>query len=142
METIDDNHERQSVQAYARSLRPELPAYVFDKAPGRLFWLPAHLAVIAAAACIVLRGAPASLALLCAVIAGHSWGCLGLLAHETLHHAVTRRRWVESVVGCIGFAPYCLSPALWSVWHNQAHHGHTGKPVADPDGFGTLNFWR
>jgi fatty acid desaturase len=37
---------------------------------------------------------------------------------------------------------YCLSPTLWSAWHNQAHHGNTGKPVVDPDGFGTLGFWR
>ena len=31
---------------------------------------------------------------------------------------------------------------MWSAWHNQAHHGHTGKAVVDPDGYGTLGFWR
>jgi fatty acid desaturase len=135
-------YERQSVQCYAREVRAELPPEVFEKVPARLLWLPVHLTVIAAAAAVVLRGAPWWAALLCAVVAGHSWGCLGFLAHETLHHAVTPRRWLETLVGGIGFAPYCLSPALWTVWHNQAHHGHTGKPVADPDGYGTLGFWK
>jgi fatty acid desaturase len=142
MEMIGSRHERQSVQTYARALRAELPPEVFEKSPARLFWLPVHLLIIAAAAATVLSAPPVWLALLCAIVAGHSWGCLGFLAHETLHHAVTRRRWVETVVGVVGFAPYCLSPALWTVWHNQAHHGHTGKPVADPDGFGTLGFWK
>jgi hypothetical protein len=69
-------------------------------------------------------------------------GCLGFLAHETLHHAVVKNRAVELAVGWVGFLPYGLSPRLWTVWHNQAHHGNTGKPVADPDGYGTLSFWR
>jgi fatty acid desaturase len=59
-----------------------------------------------------------------------------------MHHALVKHRWVEKLVGTVGFAPYCLSPTLWSVWHNQAHHGNTGKPVADPDGYGTLRFWQ
>jgi fatty acid desaturase len=142
MDAIGSRHERQSVQRYAREVRAHLPADVFQPAPARLLWLPVHLAVIVAAAVVVVQGAPWWVALGCAIVAGHSWGCLGFLAHETLHHAVTRRRWVETLVGCVGFAPYALSPALWTVWHNQAHHGHTGKPVADPDGYGTLGFWK
>ena len=58
-----------------------------------------------------------------------------------MHHAVVRNRTLEKLVGYAGFGIYGLSPTLWVAWHNQAHHGHTGKPVADPDGFGTLRFW-
>src|SRR5512143_3992145 len=115
METIGSRYERHSGQTYARALRAELPPEIFEKSSARLFWLPVHLLIIAAAAATVLGGPPVWVALLCAIAAGHSWGCLGFLAHETLHHAVTRRRWVETVVGVIGFAPYCLSPALWTV---------------------------
>ena len=91
METTGSRYEQQSVQAYARALRPQLPPHVFEKTPRRLIWLPVHLLVISAAAVVVLQGAPFWIALLCAIVAGHSWGCLGFLAHETLHHAVTRR---------------------------------------------------
>ena len=58
-----------------------------------------------------------------------------------MHHALVKSPVVEKLVGYCGFGIYCLSPTLWTAWHNQAHHGNTGKPVADPDGFGTLRFW-
>src|SRR5215468_2279731 len=142
MEPARSRYERDSVQRYAREMRSHLPADIFHPAPGRLLWLPVHLAVIAGAAAIVVLGAPPwYVALAGAVVAGHSWGCLGFLAHETMHHAVVRNRTLEKLVGYAGFGIYGLSPTLWIAWHNQAHHGHTGKPVADPDGFGTLRFW-
>jgi len=140
---IVDSPELRSVQQYARELRPQLSPTVFQPAPGRLVWLPVHLGIIVGLALFVVLGAPPWwLALGCAIVAGHSWGCLGFLAHETLHHAVVKNRAVELLVGYVGFLPYGLSPRLWTVWHNQAHHGNTGKPVADPDGYGTLGFWQ
>ena len=33
---------------------------------------------------------------------------------------------------------YGLSPDLWIIWHNHAHHGHTNTAEHDPDTFGTL----
>ena len=143
METESSRYERRSVQQYAREVRRHLPAAVFQRTPARLLWLPLHLGIIAAAAIVVVRATPAwPLAVLCAVAAGHSWGCLGFLAHEAQHHALVKSRMVERLVGYCGFGIYCLSPTLWTAWHNQAHHGNTGKPVADPDGFGTLRFWQ
>jgi fatty acid desaturase len=142
MEDVRSSYERESVQRYAREIRPHLPSEVFRPVPGRLVWLPVHLAIITGAgAAVVLASPPWYVALVCALVAGHSWGCLGFLAHETLHHAVVRNRTVEKLVGYAGFGIYGLSPTLWVAWHNQAHHGNTGKPVADPDGFGTLRFW-
>ncbi len=143
METTASRYEQRSIQHYAREVRTHLPRAVFERDPGRLLWLPAHLAVILGLGLFVVRGAPPwYLAVVCAVIAGHSWGCLGFLAHEAMHHALVRSRGLERVIAAFGFAPYCLSPTLWSAWHNQAHHGHTGKAVVDPDGYGTLGFWR
>jgi fatty acid desaturase len=143
MNPTDDASQLRTVQHYARELRPLLPPAVFQPAPARLLWLPLHLGVIVTLALYVVLGSPPWwIAVACAVVAGHSWGCLGFLAHETLHHAVVKNRAVELAVGWVGFLPYGLSPRLWTVWHNQAHHGNTGKPVADPDGYGTLSFWR
>jgi len=140
--TTASRYEAHSVQHYAREVRQHLAPEVLQPTPQRLLWLPVHAAVIGAVSAYILRAAPPwYVALACAVVAGHSWGCLGFLAHEALHHALTKNRLVEKVVGYCGFGLYCLSPTLWTAWHNQAHHGNTGKPVADPDGFGTLRFW-
>lgn len=143
MESITSAQVRQPVQRLARELRADLPPATFRRTPSRLLWLPVHLGVVAATALWIVRSEPPwYLATLAAVAAGHSWGCLGFLAHETLHHALVRSRRLEMLVGSVGFLPYCLSPRLWRVWHNQAHHGNTGKPIADPDGYGTLGFWK
>ena len=121
--------EEYTVQQYARAVRPHLPAEIFRPEPARLIWLPVHLAVIAALATFVVGWQPAwYVALACALIAGHSWACLGFLAHEVLHHAVVRNRTVERLVGYCGLLIFCLSPTLWNAWHNQEHHGNTGKP--------------
>lgn len=134
--------ERHSRQHYARVLRPQLPAAVFEPAWQRLAWLPVHLGVIIAlGAYIVVAQPPWYLALLAAIVAGHSWTCLAFLAHETLHHAITANRVVERLVGYCGLLIFCLSPTLWVAWHNQAHHGNTANPARDPDTMGTLASW-
>lgn len=143
MESLASRYEQQSVQHYARQVRRYLPAAVFQRTPERVLWLPVHLGIIVALAIYVVRAAPPwYVATLCALVAGHSWGCLGFLAHEALHHAVVKSALAEKLIGYAGFGLYGLSPTLWSVWHNQAHHGNTGKPVVDPDGYGTLGFWQ
>ncbi len=135
--------EQSSVQEYARELRQHLPAAIFQPVPGRAAWLPVHVAVIAALAVFVVAAAPSwPIALGCALVAGHSWACLAFLAHETLHHAVVKSRLLERVIGYFGLGIFCLSPTLWTAWHNQAHHGNTGNPALDPDGFGTLSTWQ
>jgi fatty acid desaturase len=140
---IGSRYERFSVQHYAREVRQHLPAEVFRHTPGRLFWLPVHLAVIIGSAAYVIAATPPwYVSLVCAIAAGHSWGVLGFLAHDALHHALVKNRTVEKVIGYLGFGIYGLSPTLWATWHNQAHHGNTGKPVDDPDGYGRLAFWR
>jgi fatty acid desaturase len=142
METLTSQYETQSIQHYAREVRRHLPAAVFERTPARLLWLPLHLGIIAALAFYVVHAAPPwYVGVLCALLAGHSWGCLGFLAHEAMHHALVKSPTIERLVGYCGFGIYGLSPTLWSAWHNQAHHGNTGKPVADPDGYGTLGFW-
>jgi fatty acid desaturase len=136
-------HQHHLAQHYAREVRPHLSPAVFQAATGRLAWLPVHLAVIVGTGLYIVQASPPWYAALpCALVAGHSWGCLGFLAHEAMHHALTKSRMLEKLVGLCGFGIYALSPTLWTAWHNQAHHGHTGKPVADPDGFGTIRFWQ
>ena len=134
--------EHFSRQHYTRELRPHLPAEVFEPARQRLAWLPVHVTIILSLAWYIVGTSPPwYLALTAALVAGHSWACLAFLAHETLHHAVTKSRAVERVVGYCGLALFCLSPTLWVAWHNQAHHGNTADPDHDPDTFGTLKSW-
>jgi len=58
MEPVRSRYERDSVQRYAREVRPHLAPEVFRPAPSRLLWLPVHLAVIVAAAAVVVLAGP------------------------------------------------------------------------------------
>jgi fatty acid desaturase len=81
-------------------------------------------------------------ALSLAILLGSAYGSLGFLAHETLHGSVTKNRFVQNLIGYPAFAPFCFTPVLWRVWHNQVHHVHTNEPDIDPDSYGTLTRFR
>ncbi len=141
-ESGDEHSERvelHSTSWYARRLRAGLPADVFAPTPSRLLWLPALVAVVILAAMAIIGGwVPIAVMPLLSVAIGVAFGSLAFLAHETLHGSVVRSRWLQFVVGFVGFLPFFLSPRLWVAWHNKAHHANTGRPGRDPDSYPTL----
>ena len=125
--------------SYARELKPLLPAAAFAPARSRLLWIPVHLAVIALSMwAIVARWVPWPVVPLLSLCVGMGFGGITFVAHEALHGAVVRSRFWRQIVGWIGFAPFMVSPRLWTAWHNRAHHGHTNHPARDPDAYPTL----
>jgi fatty acid desaturase len=138
-------HDHGSLQAcsrYAKELRPDLPAESFQRNPMRLLWLPAHLAVIGTAVTALLTTEIQwGWRLMLAALIGHSYGCLMFLAHEILHGTVVKNARVQNWLSGICMLPYCIGPAHWTAWHNQAHHGNTSKSGIDPDSFGNVTMF-
>ncbi|HET7545361.1 MAG TPA: acyl-CoA desaturase [Polyangiaceae bacterium] len=129
--------------SYVRELRPRLKRGAFRPARSRLWWLPAHLAVITL--CIsALRQhwLPWLLAPLLSLVIGLSFAGLTFLGHETLHGAIVRSPRLRYLVGWLGFAPFVVSPRLWLAWHNRVHHGSTQREGKDPDAYPTLREYR
>lgn len=123
----------------AEKLRAELPKEAFRPQPLRAWLAVPLVAVIVSCLYLLLTDRLAWYwALPVSLILGNTYGTLGFLAHETLHGAVTKKRWVQNVIGYLAFAPYSFTPTLWRVWHNQVHHVHTNEPDIDPDSYGTL----
>src|SRR4249919_2823785 len=95
-------HDEASLQAcahYARELRDDLPADSFQRNPARLWWLPAHLALIGGAAYTLLAlDIHWGLRLLLSVAIGHSYGCLMYLAHEILHGSVVKSARLQNLL--------------------------------------------
>jgi hypothetical protein len=124
-------------------IRPHLPARGLPTGARPLVWLPVQLAIIAgrlAAASWCSRSPPwYGRARPVRLVAGHSWGCLGFLAHEALASRLSfRNRPIEKPRRLRGIRHLRLSPTLWVACTTRRSHGNTGKAVADPDGFGTL----
>src|SRR5258707_8332788 len=122
-------HDEGNLQAcanYAKELRDDLPAESFQRNPARLWWLPAHLALVGGVACTLLTtDIHWGLRLLLSVVIGHSYGCLMYLAHEILHGSVVKSSRLQNWISGVCMLPYCIGPAHWKAWHNRAHHGHT-----------------
>ena len=126
---------------YVGDLKHRLPATLFLPSPSRLAWLPLHLGVVALGTLAIATGwVPWPVVPVVSVLIGLSFAGLMFLGHETLHGAIVRGRWkwLRPIVGWICFAPFALSPQLWSVWHNRVHHATTNQLDVDPDMYPSL----
>jgi fatty acid desaturase len=102
-----------------------------------------HLAVAAGAITVIALGwGGLAVAAPLALVIGHSFACMAFVGHETLHGSIVRGRRARHVVGWLAFAPFMISPRLWTVWHNEVHHRHTGDPAVDPDVYPSLAQYR
>lgn len=72
------------------------------------------------------------------VLLGCSFAGLVFLGHETLHGGTLRGRRLRQLAGWYCFLPFCVSPRLWTAWHNVVHHGNANRPGRDPDAYPTL----
>ncbi len=126
----------------ARIVRSALGRGIFAPATTRLLWVPVHLFVfslgVMATSWWTAQGHSPFALLPLSVLIGMSYAGLAFVAHETLHGALSRRRWVRRIIGFIGFAPFCVSPRLWIAWHNRVHHGNTNVSGRDPDAYPDL----
>jgi fatty acid desaturase len=131
------------VAAYVRQVKPLLPAAAFAPARSRALWTPIHYANIFALTWALASGwVPWPLWPVVSLAIGGSMAGVTFVAHEALHGGVVRGRVLIRLIGFLGFMPFCVSPQLWTAWHNRAHHNHCGQPVDDPDMYPTLAEYR
>jgi len=131
------------VQAYARTVRPRLPAEVFTPARTRALWVPVHYSIIALCAWALATGrVPAPLWPVVSLVIGCCMAGVTFVGHEALHGGVVRGRVAIRVIGWLGFLPFTVSPQLWMAWHNRVHHNHCAQPGIDPDMYPTLEEYK
>lgn len=126
-------------RSVASVVRSALGRGIFAPATTRLLWVPVHLLVFSLGVMVTrwwaTQGHSPFVLLPLSLVIGMSYAGLAFVAHETLHGALSRRRWVRRIIGFIGFAPFCVSPRLWIAWHNRVHHGNTNISGRDPDAY-------
>lgn len=127
---------------YVREVRADLPAKAFEPARSRVAFVPAHLAVIAAAIVTLAYGwVPWFVAPMLSLIIGVSFAGLTFIAHEAVHGGIVRGRTTRRIVAWIGFLPFVVSPRLWAAWHDRVHHANANVE-GDPDMYPTLTEYR
>ena len=131
------------VSAYAREIRPLLPAGTFVPARSRALWVPVHYAIVALCIWALAAGhVPWPLWPVVSIVIGCCMGGVTFVAHEALHGGVVRGRTLIRIIGWLGFLPFTVSPQLWMGWHNRVHHNHCGQAGVDPDMYPTLEEYK
>lgn len=109
------------------------PREAFQRTPARAWLILLFNTVIAGCMVVVLAYDLAWYwMLLVALILGHHFFAMGIMSHDIMHGATLKNRSLRRLVSYFGFYPFLISPRLWDVWHNKAHHGRTNT-THDPD---------
>lgn len=116
------------------SLRKAMPAEAFEPVPWRgvvgLLQVPLYMSLMAVIAADLV---PWWADLILGFVIGQLVTSVGLIAHEVMHRSAFRSRFMQQLVGWVGFSWYLISAGTWHSWHVLAHHGNTQDGVADPD---------
>lgn len=128
---------------YQQELKKVLPQEIFQRTPARALYMVSFLALNFLLVYSIVYLNPAwYLKLLAAVAIGQFNAGLAFVAHETLHGSIIKNRFLQQLVGTIGFAPFLVSATYWKFWHNTLHHGNTQLIFKDPDAFPTLGVYK
>jgi fatty acid desaturase len=136
---MTDTHAARSIPRYRQVLKSTLPAHYFKPDNLHLLWFIPHLALIGGSLWLLWAWFSWWLAPVLALVVGHSFACLGFLAHEICHGGSIRNKRVRHAIAAVAFSPFAIGPYLWSRWHNAAHHSHTQDHDLDPDRLFTLD---
>jgi fatty acid desaturase len=122
-----------AIPRYRQILKSEVPEKYLRPDNLHLLWFLPHAAIISASYWLMATHFSWWIAPFLSVLVGHSFGCLGFIAHETCHGGAIKNRKLRHLLTGILFSPFGIGPHLWSRWHNAEHHGHTQHPDLDPD---------
>jgi fatty acid desaturase len=136
-------NELVSLSFYQQELKKHLPESVFERTPLRALHLVSFLLINGALIYGVIHfNWPWYAKLLASIFIGQLNAGLAFVAHETLHGSLVKNRFLQNVIGSIGFAPFLVSATYWRFWHNTLHHGNTQLIYKDPDAFPTLSVYK
>lgn len=114
-----------SASEYIAVIRPQLPREAFEPDPRHLVRIAAHLAVIIAGYVVIRETGLWWVAVLAALVIGHSQACYVFLGHDLTHNAVVKHQGAKRVLEMLIWGLNLIPPSLWFRVHNQTHHPET-----------------
>lgn len=127
---------------YRQQLRKVLPPDILDRSLASLWWFPVHAAIIGTSFWLLASHFTWWMAPLLSLVIGHSFACMGFLAHDIGHGASVRSPLLRDFLSGAGFSPLFISPLLWRKWHNSDHHNNTQVEGLDPDHLFTIEDYK
>lgn len=123
---------------YRQQLKKVVPEEWLKPDFGNLWWFAIHAGIIAGGYYILTQHFSLWYAWIVALVVGHTFACLGFLAHDILHGGSIRNKVLKDILAGVGFSPLFIGPYLWRRWHNTEHHNNTQIEGIDPDHLFTI----
>jgi fatty acid desaturase len=82
------------------------------------------------------------LAPILSLVIGHSFACLGFVAHDICHGSSVQTPVLRDFLAGLGFSAFGIGPYLWRRWHNSDHHNNTQVEGIDPDHLFTMEDYK
>ncbi len=136
-----ETKQSSSIPNYRKVVRQALPESFFKTDYTPLWWIPFHLAIIGLGIWLLKSHFHPLSALPIALVIGHSFGCLGFIAHDIAHGGTIKSIPLRDLLSGIAFSPFAIGPMLWRKWHNGEHHTHTQVQGVDPDHLFTMEHY-
>ena len=127
-----------TIPNYRNQVKKELPAEYLKPDSLNLLWFPVHAVIIGASYWVLATHFSWWVAPILALIIGHSFACLGFVAHDIGHGASIRNPILREFLTSLGFSAFGIGPYLWKRWHNSEHHNNTQVEGIDPDHLFTM----
>lgn len=134
--------ESPSIPRYRQILKQQLPEKYLKPDNRNLLWFFPHAAVIGVGLWLLTSHFSWWTAGIISLVIGHTFGCLGFLAHEICHGGPVKNKKLRHFLAALGFSPFGIGPYVWSRWHNSTHHSHTQSIEFDPDRLFTMEEYK
>lgn len=135
--------DEKNVSDYIKGVMPELPKGFMKNNPARSINFVVALVIIGLGATALIQLQMTLFEKLgLSLVMGFAFTANAFLAHEALHGSMFKGKFLQDLVGFIGFAGLFNAPTFWRHEHNVMHHGNTQKLLIDPDAFPTLRIFK
>ncbi len=142
MSAVVSSKVESNIPNYRQQVRRALPAECFAPHVGNISWFPVHFGIVGGAWWLLAVHFSFWLAPIVAIVVGHSFACMGFVAHDIGHGGSIRHPFLRDLMAAVGFSPFGIGPHLWRKWHNADHHNNTQIPGVDPDHLLTMEDYK
>jgi fatty acid desaturase len=140
--SISTQDTAQRIPNYRNQVKRALPDNILEPDYANLGWFLVHGAIISAGYYLLYAHFNWWLAPIIALAIGHSFACMGFLAHDICHGGTIKKLWLRDLLAGLGFSPLAIGPYLWRRWHNVDHHNNTQVEGVDPDHLFTIEDYK
>lgn len=131
-----------SIPNYRQQVRKALPPECLKGDFASLWWFPVHGGIIGTSLWVLTAHFSWWYAPLLSLVIGHSFACMGFVAHDICHGGSIKNPIIRDILAGIGFSAFAIGPYLWRRWHNADHHNNTNVEGVDPDHLFTIEDYK